>query len=144
VKEFHIVKKARAAAAAIVGLTLTATGALAATPHPQAPTNAVVISTLAQDKTAVGGSHANHGGAVSKLARASNGQPAATTTGTTDSTGGAQGAHGAVVSAVAQDQTAVGGPNNNHGGAVSAVARGTHGSSATHGKSQAGLHPASH
>jgi hypothetical protein len=142
VKEFHIVKKARAAAAAIVGLTLTATGALAATPHPQAPTNAVVISTLAQDKTAVGGPHANHGGAVSTLARGTHGQLDTTTTVTTGSTSGAQSAHGAAVSVVAQDQTAVGGPNTNHGGAVSAVARGTHGASATHGKS--GAHPASH
>jgi hypothetical protein len=151
VKEFHIVNKARAAATAIVGLALTATGALAAAPHPQASTNASSVSTLAQDKTAVGGTNTNHGGAVSTLAQSlggSDGTTTDTTTTTTTDTTGAQGAHGAAVSAVAQDQTAVGGPNNNHGGAVSIVARGAHGQSAVHGKSagksQSGTHPTTH
>jgi hypothetical protein len=126
-----MVTKARAAAAAIIGLTLSATGALAASP----------VSTLAQDTTAVGGPNANHGGAVSTLARGTHGAPATTTTTTTT---GAQGAHGAAVTAVAQDKTAVGGPNNNHGGAVSLVARGTHGPNNTSGKSHAGTNPASH
>jgi hypothetical protein len=150
VKEFHIANRARAAAAAIVGLTLTATGVLAAAPHPQAPTNAAAVSTLAQDNTALGGPNNNHGGAVSTLARGTNGGSGTTTTGTTntDTTTGTQGAHGAAVSVVAQDPTKIGGPNNNHGGAVSIVARGTHGASATHGKSagnsQAGTHPTSH
>jgi hypothetical protein len=48
------------------------------------------------------------------------------------------------VSAVAQDATAVGGPNDNHGGAVSLVARGTHGASATHGKSAGKSQGAAH
>ena len=130
--------KTRAVAAAIVGLTLTATGALAAAPHLQTPTTATAVSRQAPNQTAVGGSNDNHGGAVSTLARGTNGEP--DTTDTTDT----QGAHGAAVSAVAQNKTAVGGPNHNHGGAVSAVARGTNSANATHGKSQAGTHPSSH
>ena len=137
-------KKARAALAAVVGLTLTATGALAASS---------AISTLAQDHNAVGGTNDNHGGAVSTLAKTTT--DTSTTTDTTtpdtttpDTTGGAQGAHGAAVSAMAQNHTAVGGTNSNHGGAVSLVARGTHGPSATHGnsagKSQAGVHKPAH
>jgi hypothetical protein len=150
-KEFTIVNKTRAAASAIVGIALTATAALAAAPQANAPTNAVAVSTLAQDQTAVGGSQENHGGAVSALARGTNGAPETTTTGTTDTTDtaktevGAQGEHGAAVSVVAQDETLVGGPNANHGGAVSVVARGTQAAPATHGKSagksQAGNHP---
>jgi len=154
------VKKTRAAAAAIIGLALTATGALAAAPHLQAPVTAAPVSTMAQDETAVGGSNDNHGGAVSTLAKGTNGtngeldattpeatgSPEATTPDTTEPAD-TQGAHGALVSAVAQDDTKVGGPNDNHGGAVSIVARGedapsttlgmsaTHGASATHGKS---------
>lgn len=143
--------KTRAAASAIVGLALTAAGVLAAAPQPQAPTNATTVSTLAQDKTAIGGANDNHGGAVSTLARSLDSAPETTTTDptdTTDSTDAAQGAHGAAVSTVAQDETALGGPNDNHGGAVSIVARGTHGATATHGKSagksQAGNHPVAH
>ena len=128
-------KKARAALAAVVGLTLTATGALAAS---------TAISTLARDHAAVGGANDNHGGAVSTLAKSANETEDTTPTTDTTSTADAQGAHGAAVSTVAQDQTAVGGRNDNHGGAVSLVARGTHGSSASHGKSagksQAGVH----
>jgi len=138
------VKKTRAAAAAIIGLALSATGALAAAPHLQAPVTAAPVSTLAQDETAVGGSNDNHGGAVSTLAEGTD-APETTTpdatdapeTTTPDATDPAdtQGEHGALVSAVAQDKAAVGGPNDNHGGAVSAVARGTHGASTTKGKS---------
>ena len=163
-------KKTRAAAAAIIGLALSATGALAAAPHLQAPVTAAPVSTLAQDETAVGGSNDNHGGAVSTLAEGTD-APETTTPDATDPAD-TQGAHGALVSAVAQDKAAVGGPNDNHGGAVSAVARGTHGASTTKGKStthdasgvpdasgvhdasvthgkssgksQAGTHPASH
>jgi hypothetical protein len=149
------VKKTRAAASAIVGLALTATGVLAAAPQLQAPTAPSTVSTLAQDKTAVGGANNNHGGAVSTLARSLDSAPDAadptetpeTTdpTDTTDTTAGAQGAHGAAVSAVAQDKTAVGGPNANHGGAVSIVARGAAAapttSSKTTGKGHAKVHP---
>jgi len=145
------VNKTRAAASAIVGLALTATGVLAGAPQTQAPTNATTLSSMAQDKTAVGGANDNHGGAVSTLARTLDSAPETTATDptdSTDSTDGAQGAHGAAVSAVAQDETRVGGTNANHGGAVSVVARGTHGAAATHGKSagktQAGVHPVAH
>ena len=72
--------KTRAVATAIVGLTLTATGALAAAPHLQAPTTAAAVSTLARNQTAVGGSSDNHGGAVSTLARGTNGEPDTTDT----------------------------------------------------------------
>ena len=123
-------KKASAGMAAVIGVALSATGAVAA---------ASVVSTVARDHAAVGGTNDNHGGAVSTEARGTAGQPDTTTPDTTtpetttpETTAGA---HGAAVSAVAQDQTAVGGPNDNHGGAVSAVARGTHGASAVHGKS---------
>jgi hypothetical protein len=148
------VNKTRAAASAIVGLALTATGALAAAPLSQAPTSATSVSTLAQDKTAVGGLNDNHGGAVSILAQGVNGAPDTTTPDTTTpdtttpDTAGAQGAHGAAVSVVAQDVTLVGGPNANHGGAVSLVARGTHGAAASQGKSadqsRAGSHVPAH
>jgi hypothetical protein len=143
-KEFTIVNKTRAAASAIVGLALTATGALAAAPQSQAPAAAVAVSTLAQDHAAVGGSNENHGGAVSTLARDTNGTPETTTSteATTTTEVGAQGEHGAAVSVVAEDETIVGGPNANHGGAVSIVARGTQGTTVTHGKSQAGSRPA--
>lgn len=131
-------KKARAALAAVVGLTLTATGALAASS---------AVSAVAKDHAVVGGANLNHGGAVSSLARGTHGAPDATTpetttetstpdtTDTADQAGAVEGAHGAAVSAVAQDKTAIGGTNNNHGGAVSLVARGTHGPNSTPGKS---------
>jgi hypothetical protein len=146
------VKKTRAAASAIVGLALTATGVLAAAPQLQTPTTASAVSALAQDKTAVGGVNANHGGAVSTLARSLDSAPDAAeptdTADSTDTTDGAQGAHGAAVSAVAQDKTAIGGPNANHGGAVSLVARGTAGAPATSakttGKAHAKVHPVGH
>jgi len=148
-------KKARAALGAVVGLTLTATGVLAASS---------AVSVVAKDHAAVGGPNDNHGGAVSTVAKATNGAPDTTTpdtsnpetatpettdpTDTTDAAAGAQGAHGAAVSAVAQDQTAVGGKNNNQGGAVSLIARGTHGPSAVHGesagKSQGAAHRSTH
>lgn len=138
--------KARAASAAIVGLALTATAAVAAAAPTQEPANAVAISTLAQDTAAVGGPNANHGGAVSTLARSFH-APDTTTTGPATPDAAAN-AHGAAVSAVAQDLTSLGGTNANHGGAVSAVARGTHGPAATHGKSadksQAGTHAPTH
>ncbi|MEA2629980.1 MAG: hypothetical protein QOE66_199 [Chloroflexota bacterium] len=139
-------KITRAATATIIGLTLTASGALAVAAHSSEAANGTAIRALAQQQASVGGLNANHGGAVSTLAESLSGQGAATTTTTT--TTGAQGVHGAAVSAVAQDATAVGGPNTNHGGAVSLVARGAHGPSATHGqstgKSQAGTHPTGH
>jgi hypothetical protein len=113
-------RKARAATAAVIGVALIATGAMAA---------AGVVSIVAKDHAAVGGANDNHGGAVSTVAGGAVDQPE-----TVDGAG-AQGAHGAAVSAVAQDQTAVGGANDNHGGAVSAVARGTHGPTDVHGKS---------
>jgi hypothetical protein len=135
-------KKARAALGAVVGITLTATGALAASS---------AVSTVAQDHSAVGGPNDNHGGAVSTLAKTVDEASDTTTPETTSDTlepAGAQGAHGAAVSAVAEDLTAVGGTNDNHGGAVSVVARGTHGASATHGqsagKSQAAAHRPTH
>ncbi len=136
-------KKARAALAAAVGVTLSATGALAASS---------AISTLAQDHAAVGGPNDNHGGAVSTLAKGTHDasestaatMPETTTPESTETSPGAQGAHGAAVSAVAQDQAAVGGTNDNHGGAVSLVARGAHGPTAIHGNSaghsQASIH----
>ena len=138
----HIVKKAHAAVAAVVGLALTATGVLAATPSP--------VSVIARDKTAVGGPHDNHGGAVSTVAKATSDSstPTSDTPTTTSPTGNAQSNHGTAVSTIAQDKTAVGGPNNNHGGAVSAVARGTHGKTAAHGNTgthgKSGTHPSPH
>jgi hypothetical protein len=130
-------KKARAAIGAVIGVALTATGVFAASS---------AISTVANDHAAVGGPNDNHGGAVSTVAKGTNGAPDTTTDTTTDTTeaAGAQGAHGGAVSAVAQDATAVGGPNDNHGGAVSLVARGTHGASATHGKSAGKSQGAAH
>jgi hypothetical protein len=128
--------KARAASAALVGLALTATAAVAAAAPTQKPANPAPISTLAQDKNAVGGPNANHGGAVSALARSFHGPDVTSTEpAAPDTTDAAANAHGVAVSAVAQDLTAVGGTNDNHGGAVSAVARGTHGPAAVHGKS---------
>jgi len=151
-QEIDIVNKVRPVAAAIVGLTLAATGVMAATSPSQAPTNVATVVAAAQNNALVGGANNNHGGAVSALAKAINASttasaPTTPTTGTTG-TAGAQGTHGAAVSVVAQNSALVGGTNNNHGGAVSAVARGTHGPSAPQGKSagksQAGTRPATH
>jgi len=127
-------KKVAAATAAILGLTLTATAAFAATAHPT--NHGSAVSALARDHSAVGGPQSNHGGAVSTLAKTDAGQAPTVTTPdpTVHSGAGAQGSHGAAVSKVAQDKTAVGGPHKNHGGAVSAVARGSHGPSGTQGK----------
>jgi hypothetical protein len=154
-------KKARAALGAIVGLTLTATGAFAAsgaggtmTTDAGAPTDSHgdAVSTVAQDHAAVGGPNNNHGGVVSTVAMGTHGAPDTTTSDTTtpdtNDPAGAQGAHGAAVTAVAQNHTAVGGTNNNHGGAVSLAARGTHGPTAVHGQSaghsQASVHKPAH
>jgi hypothetical protein len=125
------VKTTRAATAAVIGLAIGATGVLAATPVAPASSNASPVSTIARDRTAVGGANNNHGGAVSAVARA-RGTAASTSTIATTVTTGAQGTHGAAVSLVAKDPTQVGGKNNNHGGAVSAVARGTHGPKGSH------------
>jgi len=132
-----IVKRIRAAAVAIAGLTLTATAVLAVAPQlPDAAAHGTAVSTLAQDETTVGGANDNHGGAVSALARGSHGASTtnkpSTNVGTPTTPGTPQNAHGLAVSAVAKDNTIVGGPNNNHGGAVSAIARGTHGSPPQH------------
>jgi len=135
-------KKAHAAVAAVVGLALTATGVLAATPSS--------VSVIARDNTAIGGPHANHGGAVSVVAKATGdgSVPTSDTQTTGDPTGTGASNHGTSVRAIAQDHSAVGGPNDNHGGAVSAVARGTHGKAGakglagTHGRS--GTHPGPH
>ena len=103
-------KKTRAAAVAIVGLTLTATGALAAAPHLQSTlargthgspdatsgtdattgtqgAHGAAVSTVAKDPAAVGGPNNNHGGAVSAVARGTHGSPDATS----GTTVGAQG-----------------------------------------------------
>jgi hypothetical protein len=124
-------KTTRAATAAVIGLALGATGVLAATPTAPASSNASPVSTVARDKTAVGGTNDNHGGAVSAVAQGQGSADSTSTTGTTITTG-AQGTHGAAVSLVAKDPTQVGGKNNNHGGAVSAVARGSHGPKGSH------------
>jgi hypothetical protein len=139
------VNRGRAFAAALFGVTVTAAGAFGATTPSKAPAQAIAVETLAQDHAAVGGANDNHGGAVSTLARGTNGPPDATSDTTTpDATNAAQGDHGAAVSAVARDVTIVGGPNDNHGGAVSVVARGTHGQASAPQaatKSQAETHP---
>ena len=71
-----MLKKAGAATAAVVGLTLTATGVFAATPAA-APTEAHgTLSIVARDRAAVGGAQDNHGGAVSTIARGSHGSDA--------------------------------------------------------------------
>lgn len=84
-------KKTRAAAAAIIGLALSATGVLAAAPHLQALARPAPVSTVAQDETAVAGSNDNHGGAVSAVARGTHG---ASTTHGTSTTNGASATHG--------------------------------------------------
>jgi hypothetical protein len=113
------VKKTRAVAAALAGIALTAGVAYAANPHRDAAPVAGVQNEQAGQPQV---------GAPDTDAPETNGDSQGT---------GAQGEHGALVSKVAQDETAVGGPNNNHGGAVSLVARGTHGPAAvTKGKSK--------
>jgi hypothetical protein len=118
--EVHVkVKKSRAVAAAFVGIALTAGVAFAANPHRDTTPVAEVQGDEAEQT-----------------------EVEAPDTDTPETDGdnqgaGAQGEHGALVSKVAQDESAVGGPNNNHGGAVSLVARGTHGAAAaTKGKSK--------
>jgi hypothetical protein len=116
------VNKTRAIAAAIVGVALTAGVAFAANPHRDTTTAAEVT----QDDQA-----------EAPEVEAPDTDAPETDEDTESGDSAAQGEHGALVSAVAQDKTAVGGPNNNHGGAVSLVARGTHGANAaTKGKSK--------
>ena len=124
-------KKLHAVGAGILGVAMSATAALAAAPllpgltgeSQPADNHGAVVSTVAKDKTQVGGEHDNHGGAVSAVAKGTDVQDA--TDPTTDEAPADN--HGSVVSAVARDKTQVGGKNNNHGGAVSAVAHGSHG-----------------
>ena len=116
-------KKTRAIAAAFVGLTLTASVAFAANPHRETTTAAEVTQDDQDDQAE----------APDVEAPETDTQDADEDTASSDDSAAAsqaQGEHGALVSAVAQDKTAVGGPNNNHGGAVSLVARGTHGANA--------------
>jgi hypothetical protein len=118
-----IVKKTRAIAAALVGLALTASVAFAANPHRETTTAAEVTQDDQDDQAE-----------APEVEAPDTDTPEADqdtgTAGGSTATSQAQGEHGALVSAVAQDKTAVGGPNNNHGGAVSIVARGTHGANA--------------
>ncbi len=126
-------KKLHALGAAVLGVALSATSALAVAPRvapglaaeDPAPNHGAVVSAIAGDPSQVGGKNDNHGGAVSTVARGTHGPSAA---GTTASTAADTTNHGAAVSAVAKDKTQVGGKNDNHGGAVSTVARGSHGS----------------
>lgn len=130
-------KKLHALGAGVLGVALSATAVLAASPPSIPPglaaedpapadNHGAIVSAVAGDKTQVGGENDNHGGAVSTVARGTHGpsdqaDPAATT-------GKPSTNHGATVSAVAKDKTQVGGENDNHGGAVSTVAKGSHGS----------------
>jgi hypothetical protein len=117
------VKKTRAVAAAFVGIALTAGVAFAANPHRDTTPVAEVQDDPAEQPEVE---------APDTDTPETDGDSQGDSQGT-----GAQGEHGALVSAVAQDKSAVGGPNNNHGGAVSLVARGTHGTAAaTKGKSK--------
>jgi hypothetical protein len=119
------VKKTRAVAAAFAGIALTASVAFAANPHRDAAPVAEVQDDPAEQ---------------AEVEAPDTDTPETDGDSQGDSQGtGAQGEHGALVSKVAQDESAVGGPNNNHGGAVSIVARGTHGAAAaaaTRGKSK--------
>jgi hypothetical protein len=120
--EVRDVKKTRAIAAAIVGVALTAGVAFAANPHRETTT---VVDVTQDDPTE-----------APEVEAPDTDSPEADEDTEGDSDTAAQGEHGALVSAVAQDKTAVGGPNENHGGAVSLVARGTHADKAlTKGKS---------
>jgi len=124
------VKKTRAIAAAFVGLALTASVAFAANPHRETTTAAEVTQDDQDDQAEAPEVEAPDTDAPETDEDTESG-------GDSGATSQAQGEHGALVSAVAQDETAVGGPNNNHGGAVSLVARGTHGANAaTKGKSK--------
>ena len=131
-------KKDHALGAGVVAVALSATAALAASPHAPSPTVAndqqptdnhgAAVSAVARDDTAVGGDHDNHGGAVSVVARGTHGPQVSVGAPTVaDPALAPTDNHGAAVSAVAKDHTAVGGKNNNHGGAVSAVAHGSSG-----------------
>jgi hypothetical protein len=120
------VKKTRAIPAAFVGLALTASVAFAANPHRETTTAAEVTQDDQDDQAEAPEVEAPDTDAPETDEDTQSGGDS----GTTSATNQAQGAHGALVSAVAQDETAVGGPNNNHGGAVSIVARGTHGANA--------------
>jgi hypothetical protein len=129
------VRKARATAAAVVGLALSATAAFAA--HPNPGTTHVAQVTTEDPSESAEPSESPEQSESPEASESPDGDQAGS------AGAGAQGEHGAAVSAVAQDETAVGGKNDNHGGAVSAVARGDHGPGAdasskapkTHGKS---------
>ena len=122
-------KKTRAVAAAFAGIALTAGVAFAANPHRDATPVAQVQDDPAEQPAVE---------APDTDTPETDGDSQGDGQGDSQGTG-AQGEHGALVSKVAQDESAVGGPNNNHGGAVSIVARGTHGAAAaaaTRGKSK--------
>ena len=120
-------KKTRAVAAAFAGIALTAGVAFAANPHRDAPPVAQVQDDPAEQPEVE---------APDTDTPETDGDSQGDGQGDSQGTG-AQGEHGALVSKVAQDETAVGGPHNNHGGAVSLVARDNHGAAAsTKGKSK--------
>ena len=129
-------RKARATAAAVVGLALSATAALAA--HPSPGTTHVAQVTTEDPSESPEASESPEQSETPEAPESPDGDQTGSNNGS-----GAQGEHGAAVSAVAQDKTAVGGKNDNHGGAVSAVAHGDHGQGSnasskapkTHGKS---------
>ena len=106
-------KSTRAGTAALVGLFLSGTVALAAAPSFIPTAN-------------VGAANEVHDAEASESPDASEAPDASDSPEATDAAGEQDG-HGAAVSAVAKDKSAVGGKHHNHGGAVSAIARGTHG-----------------
>ena len=123
-------KKLTAAGAAIVGLALSAAGALAATPAHQGSADhegvhGAAVSAVARNGGLVGGAQANHGGAVSTAAQGTHGADPSVSSSSTTTTAAA-GAHGAAVSLVAKNHLLVGGKHHNHGGAVRVIARGSH------------------
>jgi hypothetical protein len=134
-------KKLHALGAAVIGVTLSASAALAAVPHDQAQPEAAdptlasdhgsLVSTVARDVTIVGGEHDNHGGAVSAVSAIPKDPVEADSHEGTAQAEGTDAAaptdtHGSVVSVVAKDPTKVGGKNDNHGGAVSEAAHQAH------------------
>ena len=138
-------KRLHALGTGIAGVALSATAVLAAAPLSPSDTASTIptpvsdlsqptdnhgaaVSTVAKDKTQVGGKNDNHGGAVSETAHQAN-DPTDDTTDTPAAAPEAQthpDNHGAVVSTIAKDKTQVGGKHHNHGGAVREAAHQAH------------------
>ena len=132
-------KSTHAATAALIGLFLSGTVALAAAPSliltaNDGAANGVQGAEATESPEATETPDASQAPETSEAPHASKAPKASESPDVADGAD-AQDGHGGAVSAVAKDKSAVGGKHHNHGGAVSAIARATHGQNDESGKS---------